>query len=71
MTNIICIIALCQVTNRHADGASLNGRVETLQLLLDLGAALSEATVEDGTAVDLIGDCNYFMIKYLMETHRY
>ncbi|KAJ9689140.1 hypothetical protein PVL29_014675 [Vitis rotundifolia] len=54
--------ALCQVINRPADGgitalhmAALNGHVETLQLLLDLGASLSEVTVEDGTTIDLIG----------------
>uniref|UniRef100_A0A5B7A0U2 RING-type E3 ubiquitin transferase n=1 Tax=Davidia involucrata TaxID=16924 RepID=A0A5B7A0U2_DAVIN len=54
--------ALYQVINRPADGgitalhmAALNGHVETVQLLLHLGASVSEVTVEDGTTIDLIG----------------
>ncbi|KAA8522800.1 hypothetical protein F0562_009223 [Nyssa sinensis] len=53
---------LYQVVNRTADGgitalhmAALNGHVESVQLLLHLGASVSEVTVEDGTTIDLIG----------------
>ncbi|XP_042482895.1 probable E3 ubiquitin-protein ligase XBOS32 [Macadamia integrifolia] len=54
--------ALHKLINKPADGgitalhmAALNGHVETLQLLLELGACISEVTVEDGTTIDLIG----------------
>ncbi|XP_030523570.1 probable E3 ubiquitin-protein ligase XBOS32 isoform X2 [Rhodamnia argentea] len=54
--------ALSQVINRPSDGgitalhmAALNGHVESVQLLLNLGASVSEVTVEDGTTIDLIG----------------
>lgn len=35
--------------------AALNGHVDSVQLLLDLGASASQVTVEDGTTIDLIG----------------
>ncbi|KAL4320230.1 hypothetical protein GQ457_18G004520 [Hibiscus cannabinus] len=54
--------ALREVINKPADGgvtalhmAALNGNVESVQLLLDLGASVTEVTVEDGTTIDLIG----------------
>ncbi|KAE9601693.1 hypothetical protein Lal_00040615 [Lupinus albus] len=53
---------LREVINGTADGgttalhmAALNGHVETVLLLLELGASVSEVTVEDGTTIDLIG----------------
>lgn len=54
--------ALISLVNKQADGgvtavhmAALNGHGETVELLLDLGARISEVTVEDGTTIDLIG----------------
>ncbi|KAM0943365.1 putative transcription factor C2H2 family [Dioscorea sansibarensis] len=54
--------ALVKTVNKKADGgitalhmAALNGHAETVHLLLDLGASVSEVTVEDGTTIDLIG----------------
>ena len=35
--------------------AALNGHLESVQLLLDFGASVTEITVEDGTTIDLIG----------------
>ncbi|KAL1372047.1 hypothetical protein HN51_002213 [Arachis hypogaea] len=53
---------LREVVNRTSDGgitalhmAALNGHVESVHLLLELGASVSEVTVEDGTTIDLIG----------------
>ncbi|KAF6156398.1 hypothetical protein GIB67_031519 [Kingdonia uniflora] len=53
---------LFKMVNQPADGgitalhmAALNGHVDSVHLLLDLGASLSEITVEDGTTIDLIG----------------
>lgn len=53
---------LLGIVNRPADGgitalhmAALNGHVQTVQLLLNLGALVSEATIEDGTEIDFIG----------------
>lgn len=36
--------------------AALNGHVDSVQLLLDLGASVTEVTMEDGTTIDLIGN---------------
>ncbi|WOL13876.1 hypothetical protein Cni_G22656 [Canna indica] len=54
--------ALSKLVNQKADGgitalhmAALNGHAETVHLLVDLGASVSEATVEDGSTIDLIG----------------
>ncbi|CAA0820010.1 E3 ubiquitin-protein ligase XBAT32 [Striga hermonthica] len=54
--------ALYAIINRPADGgvtalhmAALNGHVETVHLLLDLGASVSYTTVQDGATIDLIG----------------
>lgn len=53
---------LCKVVNRRADGgitalhlAALNGHPESVRLLLDLGACVSEVTANDGATIDLIG----------------
>ncbi|KAL8254798.1 hypothetical protein R6Q59_033019 [Mikania micrantha] len=54
--------SLYEIINRPADGgvtalhmAALNGHVDSLCLLLDLGASVNEVTLEDGTTIDLIG----------------
>lgn len=54
--------SLYQVINSTSDGgitalhmAALNGHVDSVHLLIELGASVSEVTVEDGTTIDLIG----------------
>ncbi|XP_006845489.2 probable E3 ubiquitin-protein ligase XBOS32 isoform X1 [Amborella trichopoda] len=54
--------SLSKILNKPADGgitalhmAALNGHVDSLQLLLDLGACISVVTIDDGTTIDLIG----------------
>ena len=42
--------------------AALNGHVESVQLLLDLGASVTEVTMEDGT-IDLIGNSDVLFTK--------
>lgn len=66
----------CEVINRAADGgvtalhmAALNGHVESVQLLLDLGASITEITVEDGTTIDLIGT-TYLYTAAIIHTKR-
>ncbi|KAM0847084.1 hypothetical protein ACQ4PT_055249 [Festuca glaucescens] len=53
---------LRRLVNGKSDGgvtalhlAALHGHAESLQLLLDLGASVSEITVNDGSTIDLIG----------------
>ncbi|KAI7739616.1 hypothetical protein M8C21_008667 [Ambrosia artemisiifolia] len=55
-------ISLYEIINKPADGgvtalhmAALNGHVDSLCLLLDLGACVNVVTLEDGTTIDLIG----------------
>ncbi|GJU31661.1 E3 ubiquitin protein ligase XBAT32 [Tanacetum coccineum] len=54
--------SLYEIINKPADGGvtalhmtALNGHVDSLHLLLDLGASINEITVDDGTTIDLIG----------------
>lgn len=59
---IVSVSALHEVINRGADGgvtalhmAALNGHIEAVHLLLNLGASVSSVTVGDGNMIDLIG----------------
>lgn len=66
--------ALYEIISRPADGgvtalhmAALNGHSETVHLLLDLGASVSEITINDGTTIDLIGIYNFsFFSSYII-----
>lgn len=65
--------SLLEVVNKKADGgisalhmAALNGHIECVQLLLDLGASVSEGTVEDGTSMDFIGDPLISILVFIM-----
>ncbi|KAL8235044.1 hypothetical protein R6Q59_021144 [Mikania micrantha] len=57
---------LYETINKPADGgvtalhmAALNGHVDSVQLLVDLGASVNVVTVEAGTTIDLIGNFEF------------
>ncbi|GJN36585.1 hypothetical protein PR202_gb25461 [Eleusine coracana subsp. coracana] len=56
------LIAIRRLINGKSDGgvtplhlAALHGHAESVQLLLNLGASVSEVTINDGSTIDLIG----------------
>lgn len=51
--------------------AALNGHVESVQLLLDLGASVSDVTVEHGTTIDLIGNFDISTMVDCFHTRAY
>lgn len=66
--NFIHRNSLYEIINKPADGgvtalhmAALNGHVDSLHLLLDLGASVNEVTVEDGTTINLIGKFKFIL----------
>lgn len=70
LTFMCFVSALSKIINVRADGgitalhmAALNGQAESVQLLLDLGASISEVTLNDGAIIDLIGDSLTFLVS--------
>ena len=51
--------------------AALNGHVDSVHLLIELGASVSEVTVEDGTTIDLIGEFQYLNFYLYIATTSY
>lgn len=71
----MCTRVLFQIINRPADGgitalhmAALNGHIESIQLLLDLGASVSKVTVQDGATIDLIGNLTHYLSTCLRKS---